>query len=111
MKDYEIILMLKNINPENETQKRALELAESAFRSATDNEIEDKDAYEFLDAYSREELINVSSGDLYNEYFNFCEKLDVTPISQNLLTRMAKRKFNLTCRVIRDGEKICRAFK
>lgn len=111
MKDYEILLWLMNLKPESEEQRKAIEAAEKAFRNSKKLAQVDKSVEDFLQMYSKEELVNVASGELYNEYFNFCDQFNYIPVSQNMLSRTVNRLFNLKCRPVLIKNKTVRVFK
>lgn len=110
MRDYEILLWLQSVVPESDKQKRALESAERAFTNALNFTI-DVGVEDFLSAYERDDLINKASGELYEEYVEYCNDFDVTEVTQNLLTRSVTHKYNLRVVVVYKDKKSIRVFK
>ena len=110
MKDYEIIMILKRIEPENDLQRKALESAEREFRAVTENEI-DEGIQDYFSAYSKDDVVNKPSFEWYKDYINFCNDFDYIPVSQNQLTKATRREFNVIVKVIKLNGKTIRVFK
>ena len=110
MKNYEIIMMLQKIEPENDLQKKALESAEREFRAVTEDEI-DESIKDYFMAYSRNDVINKSSGDWYSDYLEFCTDFEYNPVWQSLLTKATRREFNVIVKVDKINGKSKRVFK
>lgn len=110
MKDYEIIMILKRIEPENDLQRKALESAEREFRIVTENEIDDG-VQDYFSVYSRDNVVNKTSGDWYSDYLQFCVDFDYEPVSQIQLTKLTRREFNVNCKVVKINGKSCRIYR
>lgn len=111
MKDYEIILWLSHLVPESEAQAKSIKAMEMAFRDSTGNEYLDEGVADFIQLYDRETIINVPTGELYNEYFDFCVQFDYVPVSQNMLTRIVKKTFKVHVMIKRINDKSTRVFR
>ena len=110
MKDYEIILWLKSVMPESDKQKKSLEAAERAFYKASDY-FDNEELNDFLEAYDRSDLIGKPSGELYEEYLEYCNDYDLTEVTHSTLTRFVTHKFNLKVVVGKVNNKSVRVYK
>ena len=112
MTDYEILKLIKDIKPENITQRRALKNAELSFLRAVSKVVEvDEELEEYLTVYEKSELIGVSTGDVYKEYLEFCENEELTPVTHKKFTQAIKYTFDLNVRVMKIDSKSVRVFK
>ncbi len=112
MTDYEILKFLRDIKPESIKQKRALKKVELTFLRSINTVVEvDEDLEEYLMAYERDELIDMSSGELYREYLEFCENEELTPVTHKKFTQAVKYTFDLDVKVVRQNNKIFRIYK
>lgn len=102
--------MLKRIDPETDLQRKALESAEREFRNVIEA-IVDESIEDFFTGYSKDDIINKPSGDWYNEYLQFCTDFDYEPVSQNQLTKLTQRQYNVNCKVVKINDKSVRVFK
>lgn len=110
MKDYQIVQWLRQLKPESEEQRRAIESAERAFYRSL-NLTPNDDVNDFLEAYDRTDLINKPSGELYEEYLQYCNDFDADEISHSLFTKMVKQKYKLRVIVSKVNKKSVRVFK
>lgn len=110
MKDYEIIMWLKELTPESEEQAKAIRAAENAFYRALKFE-PDSNIREFLEAYDKEQIINKSSSELYEEYLEYCNDFDYTEASHSLFTRTVKFMLDLHIKVIKIDGKATRVYR
>ena len=110
MKDYEIIMWINKLEPESEKQKRAIKAMENAFRSITENKL-DEGINDFIGIYTKEEIVNKASGELYDEYFEYCEDFDYTPVSHSAFSKTIMRTFGLVIRPVKVNNKTVRVYK
>ena len=110
MTDIEIIKWFKSIKPKNEKQRKALESAERAFYKAL-NFCVDDELDEFLSVYERTDLINKPSGELYDEYLEYCNDFDADEISHSAFSKYVMYKFNLKIKVSKVNDKSVRVYK
>ena len=110
MKNYEIIQWLRELKPESDEQRKAIEAAEKAFNRAL-NFTTNNDVNDFLEAYEKTDLINKPTGELYNEYLEYCNDFESDEISHSLFTRMVIQKYNLRVVVVKVNKKSVRVFK
>lgn len=110
MKDIDIIKWFKSTKPESEKQRKALESAERAFYKAlnicVDDELDD-----FLSVYEKTDLINKPTGELYNEYLEYCNDFESDEISHSLFSKYVMYKFNLKIKVSKVNGKSVRVYK
>lgn len=110
MKDYEIIQWLRGLKPESEEQRRAIESAERSFYRALDF-TPNADVDDFLSVYERADLINKPSGELYDEYLEYCNDFDADEISHSAFSKYVMYKFNLKIKVSKVNDKSVRVYK
>ncbi len=110
MKDYEIILWLKSLKPESEEQGKAIEAMERAFYKAL-NVTPNEDIDDFLEGYEKTDLINKASGELYEEYLEYCTDFDANEVSHSLLTKIVMQKYKLRVVVAKVNKKSVRVFR
>lgn len=111
MKDYEILLWLKNIQPESDEQQRLLDALERTYYRVTKEPTVDEELEDFLSAYTRESMIDKPSGELYEEYLDYCTDYDLPEVSHAVLTKAASQVHKLKVRVAWISGKSVRVFK
>ncbi len=112
MNDLEILKWLKKaqLESKSEKQKKTLEAMERTFYNST-NFIIEESVEDFLSAFTKEDLINKPSGELYEEYLEYCTDLYDELVTQSLLTRSVGHLFNLRTKPVYIDKKTIRVFK
>ena len=102
--------MFRNIKPENEKQRKALEAAERAFCSYF-HYIIDEGVEDFLNGYDKADIIGRTTSEIYEEYEEYVTDIYDNIVTQSTFTRAVGRLYNLRSAVVKRDGKAVRVFK
>lgn len=110
MNDLEIIKWLRDVKPERAEQKKALEAAERAFYNSI-YFVLDEGVEDFLTMFTKDELRNKPSGDLYEEYVEYGTGQYDEIVTHSVFTKSVGYLFNLRSKVVKIDGKSIRVYK